>query len=153
MQTGRRVHDLRSSFLILASLLLATACATGYHASGFSGGYSETRLADNQFTVYFMGNGFTSPERSADFALLRSAEVTRKHGFNYFVIAGAENTSTVTGGKDFVLSLPSNAKTIVCFKDKPDGVPISYDANYIYASLTAKYDIDQPRPPSPPVRE
>lgn len=83
-----------TAFLIL-SILLA-GCATTYQRSSFSGGYSETRLGDNIFQVFFKGNGYTGRERAVDFCLLRSAEVAIENGFRYFVIVDSEK-HTETG--------------------------------------------------------
>ena len=43
-------------------------------------GFSETQLDTNVYTVRFSGNGYTSPSKAADFALLRSAEITLMRG-------------------------------------------------------------------------
>lgn len=45
--------------------LIAAGCATGYHARGLSGGFSETQLDENVFEVSFHGNGYTSHGREA----------------------------------------------------------------------------------------
>ena len=73
----------------LAALTIAAAlagCATSYQKQGLSGGFTETQLDKAVFRVSFKGNGFTSPERAADFTLLRSAELALKNGFTHFVI-------------------------------------------------------------------
>ena len=49
-------------------------------SQGMSGGFSETQLDTNVYTVRFSGNGYTSPSKAADFALLRSAEITLMRG-------------------------------------------------------------------------
>src|SRR5258708_35613196 len=49
----------RMSMLLVLSVL---SCATGYHAHGLSGGFSETQLDENVFQVSFKGNGYTSRE-------------------------------------------------------------------------------------------
>ena len=75
--------------LILAACLL-TSCATGYHQLKRTGGYSELNFGTSEagalFAVEFSGNGFTSPERASDFALLRCAEVTLKAGYTHFYL-------------------------------------------------------------------
>src|SRR5437764_1386447 len=65
--------------LIMIGGLLFVACATPYQRHGFTGGFSESQLDENVFRVNFRGNGYTSPERAADFTLLRSAELARAH--------------------------------------------------------------------------
>ena len=46
-----------------------------------SGGFTESQLDTNVFRVTFKGNGYTSPDRAEDMALLRSAELALQHGF------------------------------------------------------------------------
>lgn len=151
----------------LCACVVLAGCATAYHTAGFTGGYSDTQLAENVFQVSFRGNGYTSRERVEDFALLRSAEVSLEHGFPYFVVVNAEgyssqsayttpttttgsatvigNTvygSTVTsGGQTYVFTKPSSRNTIVCFKEKPDGVV--YEAQYVIRSVRQKYGMGQ----------
>jgi len=55
--------------------LIIVGCATGYHQNGFTGGFSETRLAPDVFRITFRGNGYTSAERAQDFALLHASEL------------------------------------------------------------------------------
>jgi hypothetical protein len=163
--------------LVLAVVvaLLIQGCATTYQSSGFSGGYSETQLDENVFNVSFRGNGYTGRERVADFTLLRSAELTLEHGYNYFAVIDANSytsnstyttpttsyttgsaygtgnyaygsaTTTTTGGQTYNISKPSSSNTIVCFKEKPANV-FTYNANFIYKNIRQKYDIkDTPK--------
>jgi hypothetical protein len=86
------------SFVALASLISA-GCATQYTGRSLAGGYSDTQLAPDAFRITFSGNGFTSSERTQDFALLRAADLTLSHGFRYFAIinsASGGNTSSIT---------------------------------------------------------
>lgn len=159
-------------FIIALSFVLALiGCSTTYQAQSFSGGFSETQLDKNVFRVTFKGNGYTQSERAEDFALLRSAELTLKHGFSHFaIIEGRQSAdygvmttptqsyttgsvsaygntaygsarTTTTGGQSFVIRKPSSTNTIVCFNGKPENGMFVYDAQFIYASLSAKYDI------------
>ncbi len=85
---------LRRTALAFITMLMV-GCATGYQKKGFTGGFSETQLAENVFRVAFKGNQYTSRERTADFTLLRSAEVAVENGFKYFVIVKSkERTKT-----------------------------------------------------------
>jgi len=147
---------------------LLSACATAYHATGFSGGYSEIQLADDVFQISFRGNGYTSSERAADFALLRSAEVALEHGFPYFVVVNDQSsvsrstfttpstttgsatvigntvygTATTTGGQTYHITKPSTRNTIVGLRVRSEGV--LYDANIVIRSVRVKYHL-QPR--------
>lgn len=157
---------------IFLAILFIYGCATPYQGDGFSGGYSETQLDENVFRVSFRGNGYTRRDRVADFTLLRSAELALQNGYKYFVIVEAKShtttsthttptttnttanvwgtgnyaygnaTSTTTGGQTYNISKPSSSNTIICFKEKPV-IGFSYNASFIYKSLTEKYDINK----------
>lgn len=80
--------------MILVSLAVwGLGCATPYKPTGFGGGFSETRLAEDVFRVNFRGNGYTSAERTQDFAMLRASELTLENGFKHFAIM-EESAST-----------------------------------------------------------
>lgn len=145
------------------------ACATGYQSSGFTGGFDETALAPNVYRVSFRGNAYTSSERAADMALLRSADLTLQHGFKFFVLADASNTSRISamttpqtttttgsvtaygnmatfnaqsnsyGGETVYLAKPRAANLVVMYGDKPSVAGMVFDAAFVCASLASKY--------------
>lgn len=151
-------------------IVLLAGCATAYQPSGLSGGFTETRLDKNVFRVSFEGNGYTDTQRAEDFALLRSAELTLKHGFTHFAImstrsdknvssfttptqtittgsatafgntAYGQARSVTTGGQTFVSENPTTTNTIFCFSGKPDSV-FTYDAAFLVQSLSEKYGL------------
>ena len=163
----RRDAPMRLTMLLVLSVLCA--CATGYQSRGLSGGHSETQLDENVFEVSFHGNGYTSRERAADFTLLRSADVAREHGYGFFIIvekgdrtsygsytspsqsyttgtassygntAYGSSSTTTYGGHAYLIRKPGLANTIVCFKDKPEGQGLVYNAEFISRSLRSKY--------------
>ena len=158
-----------TSLLFIAFLL---AGFTSCQSKRFTGGYSETQLAENVFKVSFKGNTLTGSERAADFSLLRSAEVTLKHGFRYFIIVDSEGysksesittstdpstkprvygdwnhvygsaTTQAPGGQTYTYSGPMTTKTIVCFKDKTVIDGLFYDAEVVSNSLKSKYKVE-----------
>lgn len=65
---------------------LLASCATGYHPSGFSGGYEELKLAKDAYLVGFRGNAYTSSDKAHIYAMRRSAELTLDKGYKFFVI-------------------------------------------------------------------
>lgn len=167
------------AILAVAAIVTVTGCATQYQSRGFAGGYSETQLDENVFQVSFSGNGYTSRERAADFTLLRSADLAQQHGFGYFIIISKEDrtgygtystpttshttasataygntaygraTTTTYGGQTYMIEKPGLSNLIVCFKEKPEGQAMVYNARFIVNSLAAKYGIpvaDQPAP-------
>ena len=152
--------------VLLAVIVAAlTGCATPYQKRSFSGGYSETQLAENVFKVSFNGNGYTGKERAADMALLRSAEITLQNGFRYFAVVderssssygtyttpttttatvnsygnSAYGTATTTGGQTLLIAKPSSTNLIMCFNEKPDG--FVFDAQFVAKSLREKFGI------------
>lgn len=76
-----------------AIAIALSACATGYHASGATGGFIERPLSPDSYVVEFQGNGFTNPQRANDFLLLRCAELALENGYSHFAIIQAEDTS------------------------------------------------------------
>ena len=83
----RHIHNL----VVLIVIAVLSGCATPYQRQSAMGGYSETQLSENIFTVTFKGNGYTDRERASDFALLRSAELALEKGYKYFIIIDAQN--------------------------------------------------------------
>lgn len=79
--------------LTVLCLLATSACGTQYQKSGFSGGYSETKIQDGVYKVTFRGNGYTGRETVANYALLRCAEVTLQNGFKYFIVHDGDTSS------------------------------------------------------------
>jgi hypothetical protein len=164
--------DKMKTFIAVLTLTLLTGCSTPYQQTGFSGGFTETRLQENAFSVSFRGNGYTSRERSTDFALLRCAELTMEHGFRFFVIADStQDTKTAyyntgessqtygtvhtvgntsygsfntssSGSMTVPIRKPRSAYTVFCFKEKPEGA-MAYDAEYLANSIRQKYGITQ----------
>jgi hypothetical protein len=83
-------------------------CATPYTGSGLLGGYSDTALAPDVYRISFQGNGYTSQERTQDFAILRAADLTLSHGYRYFGII-----NQMEGGSSAVINTPGQAYTYV----------------------------------------
>jgi hypothetical protein len=149
---------------LLASTLVMASCATTYQPKGLTGGFSETQLDEDLFTVRFSGNGYTSSERASDFALLRCADLAIQNNFEYFKIVDSQsNMKTsyiVTTDRDFNASTYGNSLygssnqttnvkaierprinlTVRLLKDKADG---SYNATFIRNSIRSKYDMEE----------
>ena len=139
--------------------------ATSYQGKGLTGGFSETQIQPDVFTVRFKGNGYTGAEKAGDFCLLRCAELAIEQGFQYFVIldssSGFKTTvssngpSTTTGtlqtygnttcgtfntygGGTTTWNKPRATKTIRLLKKKTKG---SFDAAFLRTSIREKYKI------------
>lgn len=67
-------------------VLLLTGCATSnhYHPYRHGDGFKEVQLKPNMFRVSYEGS--SSAIQSADFAMLRAAELTLEQGFSHFAI-------------------------------------------------------------------
>jgi hypothetical protein len=134
--------------LMSAPLLLA-ARGTSYQPDGFTGGYSDTQLSDNVFSVTFNGNAYTDPHKASDFRMLRAADLAVQHGFRYFVIEDSANTSTTSfmgsygagsmGGGE--MYSPRGTIRIVCFAKKGNDSRTYLDASLISNNVRSKYDI------------
>ncbi len=153
--------------LTLVSLFIL-GCATPYEKTGLLGGFSDTQLDSNVFSISFQGNGYTSREKTKDFTMLRSAELALQNGYQYFAIieGGSHETqgtytmptqthgsattygnttnfsAFTTGGQTLNFAFPSESNTIVCYKEKPD-LFFTYNTNFIYKSITQKYKIKE----------
>lgn len=154
-----------SRAMLFAAAAALSACATSYGPSGMSGGFTDVRLDENVFRVSFQGNGFTSQEAVQEMALLRCAELTLTNGFSFFVVGAVRDatqqvtnytpvqtnttgtlygnryssTTTTTGGQPMTFNFASNTTTILTFKERPQGMGITYDAKRIVESLGPKY--------------
>lgn len=156
---------------VLLSFSILIGCSTPYQRKSCLGGFSETQLQENIFTVYFNGNGYTSRERASDFALLRCAEVVLENGKKYFQIMGADasqeisyyNTGGVanttgrattygqttnyrattysTGGTSIPIVKPASSYTILLLDSKPEGDSGILNAEFLAKSLKNKYGL------------
>jgi TonB family protein len=75
--------------LVVAGL---SSCATGYQASGLTGGYTEKKITDSAYMVTFGGNGFASKDRIYYFWTYRCAELTLEKGYSLFSMRFNQST-------------------------------------------------------------
>jgi len=161
-------------FLLLGAIVLS-GCATGYGPSGFSGGYSDSMLQSDMFRVTFKGNGHTDSETVSDYALLRAAELTINHGYNYFVIADAKDSTSTgyaavpgqvrttgnynayTGGYIVPIEKARSSIVIKCFVEDPNAGGVAFKARELSRNLKSKYkipaytkaELEESPPPAP----
>jgi len=84
-----KTRFLKPVLLAAAASLALAACATStpyqpVGTGGVRGGYAEQRLENDRFRVSFAGNSVTSREQVEMSLLLRSAELTKQNGFDWF---------------------------------------------------------------------
>lgn len=158
-------------FLIIAPILLA-GCATSYQPEGFTGGYSDMRMGNDLYRVSFEGNGYTDPNRAADLALLRAAELAMSNGASHFAIVdsassttqgqfttpqtssttGTMNTygstatynaqTTTYGGQTFTVSKPTAQNLVLLVRDPSEFNGPVYEAQIVAEGVKDKYRID-----------
>lgn len=163
--------DVQITPLLVVAVLALSSCATDYQSTGFTGGYSETRLAPDVFRVRFSGNGYTSSDRAEDFTLLRASDLTLNNGFSYFAIVTGGSSTAVssfnTGGSAITtgqftrgggyvgstLFIPGQTVNIFkprvgmlikCFPSKPQGIDV-FDARFLRSEIRRKYQLDKPQ--------
>jgi hypothetical protein len=104
----------------VGGLMFMMACATPYQSKGFSGGYSDSRIADDTYQVTFAGNGYTGLDDAQQYVMRRAGEICPR-GFDV-VAAGAvsENTGTMYqrnafgGVNAYQLNKPQASATVRC---------------------------------------
>jgi hypothetical protein len=145
-------------------LIVLAGCETPYGPTSLMGGFSETQVAPDVFSINFRGNGFTTSERSWDFVMLRAAELTLQNSFRYFAVVredastevsaftmpGYASTSIQRGRHGLYgytsytppttsyVSKPRNRLLIRCSNAKPEG---GFDAEFIVRSIGGKYRV------------
>lgn len=128
-------------------LAIAVSGCGGYapysYWGGNDSGYSDTRLAENRWTVLYRGNQLTDPAKVTDFTLLRAAELTVTNGFRYFVVVAAgDGTRSNTVFTPGYGSGISSAKA-TCFGDSVVSCNAAGTSSYTYVPPSA-YQIVRP---------
>lgn len=136
-------NEIQNPLCFFCLLLVLAACATPYEPKNWGYGFDETRVGENTWVVSFRGNDATDDQRAYDFALLRSAHLTRLNGYQYFHLQSSTSSQEQdfyayegTGGSSVY---PTQRNTISMFHNNPEG--IYYAADFICDSLGKKYDL------------
>ncbi|MFC1501073.1 hypothetical protein ACFL58_01315 [Elusimicrobiota bacterium] len=159
---------MRYKIAVLSVCFLMFGCTTGYHQYKSKDGFSEKTINKNTFSIKFVGNVYTSLEKVEDFALLRSAEIASKNGFNYFSVTdkkifedtksyvtmsgataynggyrpGGSVDSNFFGRQRHKFKRPTAEKTIKCFVNKPQKSNLKiYKAEEVIKTISAKYKL------------
>lgn len=83
---------MKTSFLIIMTLLVAVGCASqpDYREASKGGfGYTESKLSDSQYRVHFKAKG-SDKGKAMDYAMLRAAELTLLESYDWFVVTDRE---------------------------------------------------------------
>lgn len=148
--------------IVIALTFVISACATSYQKDGFTGGYEETWMSSDIVKVDFAGNGYTSSTRTADFSMLRVAELAIEKGYPYFELLNQSSDSTThttpvqhnvsrvgnqvyvdqTGGHTF--TKPSSSNLAKFYMEKPAvAIGVIYESKFICNSIKAKHDLKE----------
>ena len=149
--------------LMIGSLcLVMTACATRYqpasnHVLSSRTGYSSTQVTETVFTVSFKGNQNTSRKTVTDYALLHSAEISLKQGYDYFEIVTDENHNDSNGaaspylgsstgrhfnfGVSYLATKPVKLLTIRLHKTQPADNGLVLSAREVRQNIRQQYQL------------
>jgi hypothetical protein len=89
---------MRWGAVCLAAAILS-GCGTKYQEMGFTGGVAAEPVMTDVYRIVARGNGYTSPDRVQDFALLKAAETTLAVGSNFFVVVDQTDRTKVDVGQ------------------------------------------------------
>ena len=91
---------------LAAGILLLAGCETAatYHPleSRSGTGYTDEQLASNRYRVTFTGNSVTGRQTVENYLLLRSAEVTAKAGYRWFMFDTRDTEARTIYQSDFM---------------------------------------------------
>lgn len=78
---------MKRHFSLLFLSLLLGACASVYKPAQLNGtGYRDIKMSETSYMVRFLGSQRSSKEQVYQYALRRSAELTKQKGYPYFKI-------------------------------------------------------------------
>lgn len=93
MQPGVMLVWINRTIVPVVMLAIAlTGCATLYDPDDDQS-YRERRLSTARpvYEVFFIGNGYSDPDRMRDFAMLRAAELTLEAGYTHFLVTDSSS--------------------------------------------------------------
>ncbi len=155
---------------ILLAVLGSSGCAfmmpTPYqpYSTWNGGGFTETEVQPGLFLVRFIGNESTTPDRTADYALLRAADICLQRGKAFLrvgdlatqnvrsgYIAGTTTTTVVPSSDPnappvvsvdtmppTLLYSPQSGLAVSCVESRQNG---AWDADYLARAIRTKYSL------------
>ncbi|HEY5809067.1 MAG TPA: hypothetical protein VIT67_13925 [Povalibacter sp.] len=148
---------------ILAVSLMLGACVGPYatyapYSITNLGGYTETEVQPGVFLVQFIGNEHTPPDRPADFALLRAADLCLQRGKNYMFVGSPARHYMATGTISGTTTVVPASETSQLVSTMPPTLPVSpiggvmvsctetqasgaWDAQFLARAIRTKYSI------------
>ncbi len=70
------------------------------HAAGV--GYSDTRIEDDRWRIRYTGRRTFSKERLEALTLRRAGELTRRNGYEWFIVVSREEVNAKTDARSFM---------------------------------------------------
>ncbi len=149
--------------------LTLSACATPYGKYGLLGGFTDSRIDENTFSISVDTNGYTKQQTTSMQAMYRAAELTVENGYDYFVITNdsknptgmtinmpgssyttvnsfgntATARTTYNPGAAIPMVFPNSTLVIKSFKgNKPTDAPNAYDARSVMTYLGPQIGVD-----------
>jgi hypothetical protein len=79
--------------LVAAAAILLAGCASAYEEAGLYGGFEEKKVNETDWTLSYLGNGYTTRETVQTYWLYRASELALLNGYDGFAVLGrAQNT-------------------------------------------------------------
>lgn len=126
----------------LFMLFALVSCATGYKPHGFSGGYSEQKVAQDMYRVSFSGNGYTGGEDVQRNLLRRCAHLTLLEGHSHFVIVGSGGDTDTSymantyGNQTNIYAVNKRTQTAtIKMISNPLSYSVAFDAKLIFGEI------------------
>ena len=69
------------------AVLVLGGCASAYGPDTWTGGYSERQLGNGDWSVTYLGNGFTTQETAQTYWLYRCSQLTLDKGYDGFELS------------------------------------------------------------------
>ena len=131
--------------MVLIGGAASLGCMAVYQAEGTRGqGYSDARLTDDTYQVFYTGDQFTRPDTREVFLLYRCAQLTTQQGYEHFVIlqANTESRENVDSPRRTMSSSTVNGQNrsrsyalIKMFNGSQANVPVSFNAKQVMTHL------------------
>ena len=79
------------------AVLVLGGCASAYGPDTWTGGYSERQLGNGDWSVTYLGNGFTTQETAQTYWLYRCSQLTLDKGYDGFELSNPVLLTAVEG--------------------------------------------------------
>lgn len=131
--------------MIFVLLVLLTGCATSYQAYHQGEGFKEVQLKPNMFRVSYQGS--ESPIQSADFTMLRAAELTLEKGFSHFAMVRDAPTPKFSLDHHYFMYASYYVRTddlysTVVIVTYNEDAPTLFDAAYVVKHFREAYELE-----------